>query len=86
MQPVHIVHTFQKNQEEELRFSVREYKSRLYLDIRLWFQTSGGGEYHPTKKGITLAMEHLSELKKGIEKAEITASELTLQSSPNSVK
>ena len=38
------IYRFQKNPEEEIRFSLREYKERYYLDLRLWFQPSTGGE------------------------------------------
>lgn len=81
-----IVYSFPKNQEEEVRFTLRSYKGRDYLHIRLWFQTSNGGEFHPTKKGIGLAVEHLPELKKGLEKASHLIGELALQASHNPVK
>ena len=80
------IYRFQKNPEEEIRFSLREYKERYYLDLRLWFQPSTGGEYHPTKKGLTLSVEYLAELKKGLERAEKLSREMALQSTPNSVK
>ena len=82
----HVVYSFQKNQEEEIRFSLRAYKQRGYLDVRLWFQPSNGGDYRPTKKGITLGLEHLTELKKGLERAAKAASELPLHKPANSVK
>ena len=81
-----VVYSFAKNQDEEIRFTLRRYKQRNYLDIRLWFQTSAAGEFHPAKKGITLGLEHLSELKKGLEIAVRSGGELALQPSPNPVK
>lgn len=81
-----IVYRFQKNPEEEVRFSVKAYKDRQYLDLRLWFQTSEKGEYFPTKKGLTLSLDYLSELKKGIDKVQKTAQEIALQREPQPVK
>ena len=81
-----IVYSFQKNSEEEMRFSLRTYKERFYLDIRLWFQPSSGGDLRPTKKGLTLGLEHLSEMKKGLERSIKHGAELALQEPSNSVK
>jgi len=86
VEKVQVIHSFQKNPEEEVRFSVREYKERQYLDLRLWFLSQNDGEYRPTKKGITLALEHLPELKKGIERAGRAVQELGLQQRSNPVK
>ena len=81
-----IVYRFQKNPEEEVRFTVKGYKERQYLDLRLWFQTSEKGEYFPTRKGLTLSLDYLSELKKGFERVQKTAQEIALQQEPQSVK
>lgn len=81
-----VVYSFPKNQDEEIRFTLRSYKDRNYLDIRLWFQTSAAGDFHPAKKGITLGVEHLAELKKGFEQATLLAGKWALQSSLNPVK
>lgn len=86
MEKVRVVHTFRKNPEEEVRLTLREYKDRQYLDLRLWFQASGGGEYYPTKKGLTLSMEHLGELKKGLDRAGKAALELPRQEPLSPVK
>ena len=86
MEKERVVHAFQKNPEEEVRFTLKEYKDRRYLDIRLWFQSSGGGEYFPTKKGLTLGLEHLPEFRKGVERVGKEASELARQTVVNPVK
>ena len=86
MQEDQIVYRFQKNPEEEIRLSLREYKERLYLDLRLWFQPSSGGELRPTKKGLTFSTDLLPELKKGLERAGRLASEMALQPTRNSVE
>lgn len=61
------LHSFPKNETEEVRFSIRRYKDRAYLDLRVWFQPSEGGEYRPTKKGLTLGVEFLPELRRALE-------------------
>jgi len=81
-----VVYSFRRNQDEEVRFTVRAYKQRGYLDIRIWFQPSDGGEYRPARKGITLGLEHLLELKKGLEQAGKAAVEMPLHKASNSVK
>ena len=81
-----IVYLFQKGSEEQVRFVVRQYKDRYYVDVRLWFLPSVGKEYRPTRKGITLSIDLLSELEKGFEKAANAAQELALQPSPMPVK
>jgi len=65
-----LVHSFQKNESEEIHFSLREYKNRHYLDLRLFFQPQGQREMVPSKKGITVSVEFLPELKRGLLKLE----------------
>lgn len=86
MEEERLVYRFQKNQDEEVRISLREYKDRRYLDLRIWFQPSGGGDLHPTKKGLFLALEYVPELRKGLERAEKLREELALHPASNSVK
>ena len=86
MEEAQIIYKFQRNPEEEIRISLREWKGRYYIDLRLWFEPRSGGEYLPTKKGLTVALDHASELKKGFEIAEKLAQEIALQSTSNPLK
>jgi hypothetical protein len=86
MEEDRVVHTIQKNQEEEFRLSLHSYKDRQYLDLRVWFLPATGNEYRPSKKGITLSVEYLPELKKGVQRALDAISEMPLQPTPNSIK
>lgn len=61
-----ILYEFTRNQNETVYLTLREYKQRKYIDLRVFFRSEDGGEMHPTKKGITLQLELLPELKKGI--------------------
>lgn len=76
MEPVRVIYSFQKNAEEEVRFTMKEYKERQYLDIRIWFQAANGSELYPTKKGLTLSLEYLPDLKKGLEHVEKETGEM----------
>ena len=70
MEMTQIVHSFRKNESEEVRICLREYKDRSYVDLRIFFEETETGEFKPTKKGLTLDVAFLTELKRGIEKAE----------------
>lgn len=61
-----ILYQFARNQDERVYFSLREYKQRKYIDLRIFYQPKDGDEMRPTKKGVTLSLELLPELKKGI--------------------
>jgi len=62
-----LVYRFSRNENEDISFSVREFKERLYCDIRIFFKASDN-EWHPTKKGITFRIDLLPEVQKGISK------------------
>jgi hypothetical protein len=64
------IHTCTKSDTEEIRFAIGTYKDRTYLDIRVWFQVTGETEWHPSKKGITVPVELIKQLYKGLDLAE----------------
>jgi len=64
-----VISQFAKNDTEQVRLSTRTYKDRLYLDLRLFFCPKGA-EWFPSKKGITLPIEHLPALRDGLAKVE----------------
>jgi len=51
------------NSTQQLVFSVSTFKGKVYIDIRNWFQDQTG-EWKPTKKGVHLSMEKLTEFDK----------------------
>jgi len=61
------VYTFKKNQFQEIRASIREYKGNDLIDIRTWTTMKGEETFVPTAKGVTVNIKLLSELKKAIE-------------------
>lgn len=44
----------QKGETEKIVVGMNEYKGFKYVDIRLYFQDEEGN-WHPTKKGITIS-------------------------------
>ena len=66
-----LVSEFEKNSAEVVKVHLQTWKQGRYVDIRIWAALRPGdaaGE-HPTKKGLTLAVELLPELRKAIDKA-----------------
>ena len=61
-----ILYQFPRNQDESVYLTLREYKQRRYIDLRIFYHPKDADEMRPTKKGITLALELLPELRKAI--------------------
>lgn len=61
-----ILYQFARNQDETVYFSLREYKDRTYLDLRVFYRPKDTEEMRPTKKGITLSLDLFPELKRGV--------------------
>ncbi len=55
---------------EELHVQIKEYKGKKYVDLRIYYTTDNGGNWNPTKKGVTVAPENLELLKTALEKAQ----------------
>lgn len=60
-----VVHTIEKRDDERVCFSVSEYKGHPYVSIRVHFR-GDDGQWHPTKKGITVSAEQLEEIERGV--------------------
>lgn len=45
----------QKSKRSQIRFEIRQYNGRSFVDIRSYFCTDDDPEYHPTKRGITIS-------------------------------
>lgn len=63
-----IVASFQKNSQEEFRFSIAQFNGRAYADIRIFYEKDG--TFLPSKKGITVAPDTWKEFRAAIEKLE----------------
>lgn len=78
------VYTFRKNATEEVRASIRTFKDQTYIDLRAWVERDNGhAEFSPTKKGLTMSVYVLPELKKAVLALEKEASRLGLLESNN---
>jgi transcriptional coactivator p15 (PC4) len=58
-----------KNPTEEVRVSLTSYRGHELVDIRVFFQDDQG-EWRPTKRGVSLAVDSVAELRDAIVKAE----------------
>lgn len=66
MQEDKIIARMRKSELEELVVLVRTYAGREFVDIRTFFGPRGQ-ETKPTKKGVTVPVEHYREFRKAIE-------------------
>jgi hypothetical protein len=62
-----VVHTFPKNPLEEIRASVTVFKGKQYVDLRVYYK-GDDGEYHPSKKGLTLSLDLFPDLEESVRK------------------
>lgn len=64
-----VVATFKRNPTEEVRAGIKEFKGRRYIDLRIYYMDDQG-EWKPTRKGISLATDFMSDLKDATAKLE----------------
>lgn len=69
-----------KNGREEIRVSLTEYHSKQYADVRIFWRKSED-EAIPTKKGITIGADKISELISALTDLEYQCSNSALESS-----
>lgn len=69
------VHTIDKGYGDEVKFSLGKHRGRNYFDVRIFFEKEGNR--FPTKKGLTLAVDHLDEFKQGLERISEAAMSFT---------
>lgn len=53
----------------EIRVTLQRFKGRSVVDVRVWYQPTDGGEFIPTRKGITLDIEKLPALAMALQRA-----------------
>ncbi len=71
-----LISNFQKNSQEEFRFSITNFKGREYADIRIFYEKDG--DYFPSKKGITVSLDTWNDFRKGIEQLNVALVEQEL--------
>jgi len=62
-----LVHSFPKNPLEEVRASLTVFKGKKYVDLRIYYK-GDDGEFHPSKKGLTLSIELFPELEEAVKR------------------
>ena len=56
-----VVHEFE-NGRQWVRASVNQFRARVYLDLRVWYEPEPGKPMLPSPKGISILAENLDEL------------------------
>lgn len=59
------VYSFSKNRREQVRASISRFNGSPYVDLRVFFE-GADGEFHPTRKGLTVAPGLLDELAEAV--------------------
>ena len=66
-----------RGEREVIRVTLTKYRGRISIDIRLWFLVEGG-EPRPSRRGISLRLKEISDIRKALRRAQKTAVELGL--------
>lgn len=63
-----VIYEFDKNALEKVKAVLVNYKGKDLFDIRVYFRDPAGlkAKLHPTKKGISLSIELIGELKAAV--------------------
>lgn len=75
--PIHIT-TLRKNTLEDVRVSLTEFHEVPLVDVRTFAEFGSNTERKATKKGISLKITSLPELRRALEQAEAEAHRLGL--------
>ncbi len=62
-----VVDSFRRTPTEEVRATLRTYRGKRYMDVRIYY-LDDAGEFRPTKKGVNLSVEFLPDLTAMIDK------------------
>lgn len=65
------IYEINKSAMEKIRISLTEYQGHKLLDIRLYYDASEtrDQDFKPTRKGISIPVRFIEQLKEGIDKA-----------------
>ena len=67
-----VIAKFQKNSKEAVYVAVSEYRQASYIDLRTYADYDGGG-LRPTRKGVSLRIGLLPELRAALDRADVEA-------------
>jgi hypothetical protein len=60
-----LIAQFDKNATEVVRVSLTEYRGRKLVDVRVYY-SDDEGQYHPTKKGVSLSVDVYPDFKRAL--------------------
>jgi len=60
-----VVSSFERNATEQVRATLKEFRGKRYLDLRIYYQDDAG-EWKPTRKGVSLSTDFMPELKEAV--------------------
>lgn len=63
-----LIYSFPRGKGEEIQASIRKYKGKYFIDLRLWFQSHNEHTLLPTKKGVSFSVDQAQELRKAAER------------------
>lgn len=61
--------TIPRSATEQLQVSIKEFKGKSYLDLRIFYTTDDGATWLPTKKGVTCSPDNIELLKEAVDAA-----------------
>lgn len=76
-----VVAEWPRNERELLLTTLSKFRGRVSIDVRIWFRTEAG-ELRPSRRGISLRLTEISDIREGLRKAEKIAAELGLLDQP----
>ena len=56
---------------EEIRLGVRQFKGKVFVDIRTWY-TDESGALKPSPRGVTIPLDKFEEFKTCLSKIDVT--------------
>ena len=59
------LHRGRKNATEDVRVTISTFKGAVYSSIQVHYEAAPG-VWHPTRKGLTIALDLLDELKRAV--------------------
>jgi Transcriptional Coactivator p15 (PC4). len=65
-----LVGKIEKNNREEIHIKKVEKKGKKYVDIRVFWFEGESGEFRPSQKGVTVALESFAQFRELIDSVE----------------
>lgn len=62
-----VIYAFPRSKDEKIQFTLSKYRGKRYVDLRLWFKGKENDEFYPTKKGISIPLDQIGQVRKGFE-------------------